>query len=366
MDGVDRVIDQLYDGALDAAAWPAAFASLCDFLDADHAIGMVRDGGSSSFPLVAAARIDPANVARFVDAAPGAMALLQGFSERRSFDFSSVVPRDHFVRSDFFQDVIRPMGGYRAMMTVPFRQRGYDSFVAVCRPERAREFGEAETAMLERIVPHITRAMRVRLRIDSAEMRMAAALVAFDQIDTGLAIVDSAMRPIVLNRRAEQALASRDGLALSQRALGPTDAAMAPVLREFVKRAAADDPRAPGSYALVLRRGGGRPPWSVTVRRLDPKHAPPVGGLVALLFEDVARLPADVAPMLAAIFRLTPREAALAAALTRGVALADAADQLGITTGTARVYLKSIFAKTHTRRQGELVSLILRLTRFAG
>ena len=29
MDAVDRVIDQLYDGATDAAAWPGAMSSLC-------------------------------------------------------------------------------------------------------------------------------------------------------------------------------------------------------------------------------------------------------------------------------------------------------------------------------------------------
>lgn len=364
MDPTGQIIDQLYDGALDASAWPAAFSSICDLLDADHAIGMVRDGSAHNFPLVAAARVDPANLARFVDAAPGPMSMLKDFSEQRAFNFSAVVPREHFVRSDFFQDVIRPMGGYRAMMTIPFRQQGHDSFVAVCRSERAPDFDRPEAAILERLVPHLTRAMRVKLRIDRTETRVAAALAAFDQIDAGLAIVDGAMRPVAVNRRAEQALASRDGLAISRHMIEATDAGAAPLLRELVGRAAADDARVPGAYALILRRGGDRPPWSVTVRRLNPVHAPAAAGLVALLFDDAARRAADVAPMLGAIFRLAPREAALAAALSRGVSLADAAERLGITIGSARIYLKSVFAKTHTRRQAELVALIARVTRF--
>lgn len=364
MDPISRIIDQLYDGALDASAWPAAFVSICELLEADHAIGMVRDAATQNFPLVASARVDPANVTRFVDAAPASMAMLQDFSEQRAFDFSSVVPREHFVRSAFFQDVIRPMGGYRAVMSIPFRQQGHDSFVAVCRPERAPEFGEVEAAMLERIVPHITRAMRVKLRIDTAETRLTAALSAFDQIEAGLAIVDRAMRPVALNGTAERVLSTGDGLRLSRHSLEPTDPTAAPVLRDLVRRALDDDARAPGARAMILRRGGERPPWSLTVRRLDPAYAPVVAGLVVLLFEDSARPPQDVAPLLGAVFRLTPREAALAAALSRGTTLADAADQLGITIGSARIYLKSVFDKTHTRRQAELVALVLRLTRF--
>ena len=59
---------------------------------------------------------------------------------------------------------------------------------------------------------------------------------------------------------------------------------------------------------------------------------------------------------------LTSREASLAEPLARDVTLTNAAATLGITRENARVHLKRIFSKTETRRQAELVSLILRLT----
>ena len=73
--------------------------------------------------------------------------------------------------------------------------------------------------------------------------------------------------------------------------------------------------------------------------------------------ESCQQLPLD---SLRRLFGLTPAEAALAAAMGRGVALADYAGNAGITTGTARKLLKQLFAKTDTHRQGELVSLLLR------
>ena len=59
------------------------------------------------------------------------------------------------------------------------------------------------------------------------------------------------------------------------------------------------------------------------------------------------------------LFKLTPAEARLAASVGEGSSLAEAANQLGIGRETARTHLKRIFSKTGTRRQSELVRLLV-------
>jgi DNA-binding CsgD family transcriptional regulator len=59
-------------------------------------------------------------------------------------------------------------------------------------------------------------------------------------------------------------------------------------------------------------------------------------------------------------FRLTQREAELAAQLAAGKRPAAAAAAMGISTATARQHLKSIFAKTGASSQVELVALLAR------
>jgi DNA-binding CsgD family transcriptional regulator len=366
MDPIGRIVDQLYDGAVDAAAWPAAFASICELMGADHAIGMVRNGADSSFPFVGAARVDQANVTRMRDVAPIGMAMIQAFPERRAFHYDSVVPRAQLLRSDLFNDYIRPMGGYRALGVVPYRRDDFNSFLAVCRGEHAADFNETDIATLNQIVPHVTRALRIKLRLNAADAKMAAALGAFDHIDAGVAIVDRELRAIAINQRLEQILFRHDGLVLSGKALTASDRPSAGALSDMVWRAASDDLRIASARTILLRRPSARPPWSVTARRLDPRHTLVDRSLVVLLVEDLMRAPGQIEPLLNAVFGLTPREATLAAALARGRDLAEAAATLGITLGTARIYLKNVFAKTHTRRQAELVGLILRLTRFSG
>lgn len=68
--------------------------------------------------------------------------------------------------------------------------------------------------------------------------------------------------------------------------------------------------------------------------------------------------PGPTGANLAQIFGLTPAEARLACIIARGAAPAIAAKELGIAYGTARNQLKSIFVKTGTHRQSELVSLL--------
>jgi DNA-binding CsgD family transcriptional regulator len=71
--------------------------------------------------------------------------------------------------------------------------------------------------------------------------------------------------------------------------------------------------------------------------------------------------PGPPAAVLAKVFGLTPSEARLASIMARGAAPEMAARELNVSRETVRNQLKSIFAKTGTHRQGELVALLLQV-----
>jgi DNA-binding CsgD family transcriptional regulator len=71
--------------------------------------------------------------------------------------------------------------------------------------------------------------------------------------------------------------------------------------------------------------------------------------------------PGPPAAILARTFRLTPAEAKLACVIARGASPGIAARELKISRETARNQLKSVFAKTETHRQSELVALLLQV-----
>ena len=58
-------------------------------------------------------------------------------------------------------------------------------------------------------------------------------------------------------------------------------------------------------------------------------------------------------------FGMTPAEARFAAEILKGDGIQAAADRLSISRATARTHLSRIFDKTGTRRQAELVGVLM-------
>jgi DNA-binding CsgD family transcriptional regulator len=80
----------------------------------------------------------------------------------------------------------------------------------------------------------------------------------------------------------------------------------------------------------------------------------------ALLFAfDPENTPTITVDMVRRLFNLSEAESALAVALCSGKTVDEAAAERGISIHTARSQLKSIFGKTGTKRQADLVSLLL-------
>jgi DNA-binding CsgD family transcriptional regulator len=114
------------------------------------------------------------------------------------------------------------------------------------------------------------------------------------------------------------------------------------------------------STVVVVRRE--KRPLLVSVLISTGSHAPAVEDYAIIVFTDPDLRPQPDMAVMCRAFGLTSAEARLARLLATGESLDGAATHFGITRGTASQHLKSIFAKTETHRQAELVSLLARLT----
>jgi DNA-binding CsgD family transcriptional regulator len=86
------------------------------------------------------------------------------------------------------------------------------------------------------------------------------------------------------------------------------------------------------------------------------------GPHTVLILIDLAIQPNLNRSALERIYKLTPAEAKLAVLLGSGATITEAAEAHRVSVATVRTQLRSIFDKTHTRRQAELVILIARLS----
>jgi len=170
---------------------------------------------------------------------------------------------------------------------------------------------------------------------------------AFERLSCGVVIVDEELRPIFANRIAER-LIDAGRLPLTTKATlyraDPIDG---------IRRAvAALESTKCGATCRV-----GEPPLICTVAPLERSTAARAARAI-IFVTDPARARSIEAGDLAAL-GLTRAEGAVAVEFVNGHTLQACARRLSISIATAKTHLKSIFAKTGTRRQAQLMRFIL-------
>lgn len=186
-----------------------------------------------------------------------------------------------------------------------------------------------------------------------------------DRLRLGIALFDRHGRIFMLNRAAERLVADLDSLNADARSYAgaglPAGAEALGLLIADVL--AADDTRQRERVRLIPRNRG-RAPLSILAARLPPAGA----GLSSTAGSGVAGVVFISAPEamiieavegLDDLFGISATEAKIAAALASGKQIAEIAFERGVSVNTIRTQLKRLLAKTGTRRQAELLRLIL-------
>jgi DNA-binding CsgD family transcriptional regulator len=197
----------------------------------------------------------------------------------------------------------------------------------------------------------------------------------------GQALIEASVKPIILldcsrhiiarNAIARLMLQSRFPLFEENGRLccankGTTDE-LRLAFRTLENRLGAGQPDGPrGAVVLSLETAGCPTDYSfASLWAIPPARTHGASGrrLVAVLTVTPKGTKYSMDPALvSSMFGLTPAEARLAALLVAGTELHGIADTQRLSIETVRAQLKSVFNKTNTHRQTDLVSLFLRLT----
>jgi DNA-binding CsgD family transcriptional regulator len=239
------------------------------------------------------------------------------------------------------------------------------------RTEETGAFEARDLQPFSELVPHFGRAMTVYHRLRRAEMRADLANGAFDRVAVGVVLLDVGGAPILANREAERIAARQDGFVLRDTGIAAEQPGDSKRLRELLRgvgRYAVGRYASPtestefiGGGAVRITRSSGRADYHAVVIPLPRRCQPGDGsGAVAVLFiTDPEKSPSPVDYLVGDLYGLTDAEVRLVCLLLQGRGLTDAAGQLGLSRNTVHSQLASVFQKTGTRRQGELLRLLL-------
>jgi DNA-binding CsgD family transcriptional regulator len=226
-------------------------------------------------------------------------------------------------------------------------------------------FDERELHLLTHIARHVENALRLGVRLVTAEMATRALGDALGGLGAGVFLVDKLGRPVFMNPTGKALLG--DALVLQGKRLTAHANAARAAFGAALDVAINSLPEVARTPPRPIILPGVRPVEFVAAY-VQPVPTQPGAG--EEIFSDVkaavvalssrASEPPDPT-LVRDLLDVTLSEARLAALIGGGASAREAADQLGIAHETARSALKRVFAKTGVTRQTELANLLGRL-----
>jgi DNA-binding CsgD family transcriptional regulator/PAS domain-containing protein len=267
--------------------------------------------------------------------------------------------------SSYYHEWMRPQDFHFTMGNTLHADARTVTNITLMRPAGMGTFDDAELRDFEALTPHLWRAMGVSMRLEH-EVAARAQADALEALPWPVALVAPDLALVHANPAMERLLAARHVLVLRHGRLGAAchdDQAGLVARVDMSTRPAQVHGERP--QAVWLRSRDGRAGLRAEVLPC-PQRRVGLGVPRRLALIAVQPVPAGVGELRAALMQLhglTRSEAGLATLLADGTGLRDAAARAGITYGSARVYLKSIYRKldVHDRAQ-----LALRLARLGG
>lgn len=212
--------------------------------------------------------------------------------------------------------------------------------------------------------PLLQRIVRLYILIGEGERRRRVAEYVLETSGVGVVLVDSKGSVLMANAVAHEIMAQSGVLTIVDSRLRATRSADQQLLMRHIREKADEQtPHAGVDCYTALSMDCDASPHPITIIiRPGPPYAPvsaPLRRTAMIVMRDPARRGMISAVDLERMFDLSPAEARLARLLADGLSMEEVALQLGVRRTTVRSQLQSIFAKTGTNRQGDLVRLVL-------
>ncbi len=361
------LVGRIYDAAIDPSLWPDVLSALCDatgsagvnFMIVDKASGLIPRSVSVGIP---SDRVDEYNY-HVVKFDPRVKYGFENPQKKIIYDYQ-FTNESEMDRSEYY-NWLNMLGGFRYFLAARvLENQDVTAFVSLQRLARDGHADQPAIDRFQRLASHLSRAAEIGLRFDDLHLRTGALGDAMDSPRFGIILLDEQGAVLQANRAADEVIAASDGLRGGLdgvRAVRPhDDAALQRLIGEAIRTGLGIGLGAGG--AIAIPRPSGKRPYQVMVSPLPVRESlfalrRPAAVVFVTDPEHADELPEAT---LRRLFGLSKREAAVAALMATGMTIERAADALGVTRNTARNALQSVYRKTGTRRQSELVRLLLR------
>lgn len=277
----------------------------------------------------------------------------------RAWNAGDLVSARDLESSIFYNEWIRRMGDntYHCIGAVMETDHGM-GIIGLHRGLAQGDFTDANLKRLDRSVLHLRRAITIRSALVERQREVAGWEQIFARSAVPALIVDRLGRLRRANASAEAMLWGGRRLAARGHSVLPADDRQASAFRDLLARAT--DPAQPEACQGAF----GQSPQGLWIAEFLPLVSGHLAGCAMITITDrgAGSGRGNLAAHLRSLYALTRAEGEVAAALADGLSIDEIADARGSSPNTVRAQVKQVLAKTGTRRQSEVVALVLRLS----
>ena len=363
--GYDRLVSEVYDGAIDPKRMARALTSFRDLYGANYVTLILRVPDQPDMGLmIIVGDIEGAGEVSYMTY-PQTHTPFNNLPLDYVFTVDDVLSPGQWEQSAYFKMFCGPQDVYHVMGADISTPDGGKLRLRITRPKRAPAFSQHDRALCAMFLPHLRRGMQMHNLLDRSESLGELYSQAISRLSVATLVLDESGSVLRVNPVAQDLLAQADGLKLvggRLEATYPSDnRELGRLVRNAFTRARQGEGGASGAEAMSVSRPSGQVNLGVVVELipsqelLDGKGKP----TVMVYVRDAVGKSLVSNVVTSQLYHLTPAETALALELANGLSLEEASELLNIRRNTARAHLRSIFSKTGVRRQTELVRIML-------
>ncbi|WP_044007033.1 helix-turn-helix transcriptional regulator [Jannaschia sp. CCS1] len=343
------------------------------------AIGEAVDGTSLSvgevFPFFGRIRL----IANYCVPEDAARIMVDSFSTIESNSFMKNLPRfpegvpfmrrtfvsdEEHYQSDIYKLASEPWGLHSEGATIFSKSIVSAKFCGFFRLPGKAELDIHDLSKLAILNGHYMKAMKFQDRISGLETALLRANNVLDLLDFGLLLFGDQKSPLYVNQAAHRILEKSDVMSLGRDGLiFSSSKSQNHYEKIFSSVVGSRSSPTKGTGGLVqVSPASFRRPYNVVVQPISSHQTGVADATIGVLIFDPNAKRTTAIELFSTSYGLTKKETQLALHLAEGLSVDEYAKSHNVSINTVRTHVRSIYEKTNTTRQPELVSLILRLT----
>lgn len=269
------------------------------------------------------------------------------------------LPADQFdLDSPFFKEWLIPQGVAFAAGAILLQEGDWLSQIIVQRSPGQAPFERAELDLLNRLVPHMQRAIQMRERFAGLQLGEQMLTGWLDMLSMPTLLLDASGCVAYQNQRAADLFKNCAELSVKDGHILAGNLSESRQLNLAITNAIAAQykPASVASSVVQISRQRQLPLMALITTIMQGNTTR--GGAMLFIF-DPEQAPSVTRAALRKLFRFSEAEAALAASLCAGFSLETIAIKREVSINTLKTQLKSLFGKTGVNRQSDLVAMLL-------